>query len=154
MEIFMEDLSIDIQRLVVIFERLAKAEWRKQPSFGVKNSEARTLLCIKDLSTVKNQAVTVSEISKKMNVTSPTITQIINHLNDNGYVKRSIDSKDKRYVDISLTEKGEKIVSKTTEYLNVLFSGLIDKLGMEQYSKLIVLLDQVCEYLDEPTDSL
>lgn len=150
----MEDLSIDIQRLVAIFERLAKAEWRKQPTLGVKNSEARTLLCIKDISSVKNQAVTVSEISKKMNVTSPTVTQIINHLNDNGYVNRSTDSKDKRYVDISLTEKGEKIITKTTDYLNVLFSGLIEKLGVEQYSKLIVLLDQVCEYLDETPDNI
>lgn len=145
----MEDLSLDIQKLITVFERLAKAQWRKQPTLSVKNSEARTLLCIKDLSIHNGEGVKVSEISKKMNVTSPTVTQIINHLDDGGYVTRITDEKDKRYVDIFLTDKGNQIVEQTTEYLNSIFHGMIEKLGMEQYALLLKLLEEVCEYLDE-----
>lgn len=141
--------SIDIQRLTETFERLAKTEWRKQPVLGVRSSETRVLLCIKNLSMEENVAITVSEISKRMQITSPTVTQLIKHLNENGYVERAVDLKDKRSVDITLTEKGEKIAQKASDYLNTLFSGLIKKLGDEQCSQLIFLLDQVCDYLNE-----
>lgn len=145
----LDGLNIDVQRLTGTFERLAKTEWRKQPVLGVRSSETRVLLCIKNLSMEANAAITVSEISKRMQVTSPTVTQIIKHLNKNGYVERAVDLKDKRSVDITLTEKGEKIVRKASDYLNVLFSGLIKKLGDDQCSNLIFLLDQVCDYLNE-----
>ncbi|MBP1924541.1 DNA-binding MarR family transcriptional regulator [Sedimentibacter acidaminivorans] len=145
----MEGSNIDIQGFAETLDRLAKAEWRKQPVLGVKRSEARILLCIKNLSLEGNEAITVSEISKRMHVTSPTVTQLIKNLNENGYVERAVDSNDKRFVDITLTDKGEKIVKKATDHLNVLFKGLVEKLGEEQCRKLIVLFEQVCEYLEE-----
>jgi DNA-binding MarR family transcriptional regulator len=148
-DVLYEESKIDIQKFIDTFERLAKAKWRNQPSLALKSSEVRTLLCIKSLSHEENHAVTVSEISKRMFVTSPTVTQIIKNLNENGYIKRLIDPKDKRFVDISLTDKGEEIVQKVTDYLNVLFSGLIEKLGEDNCGMLIELLDQVCKYLDE-----
>lgn len=58
-------------------------------------------------------------------------------------------SKDKRVVNIKLTDKGEKIVEKGTTYFVTLFTGLADKLGEEKSEILLELLKQVCEYLDE-----
>jgi len=141
--------SLDIQRLMSAFDRLAKAEWRKQPLLGIKNSEVRTLLCIKNLAREGDKAITVSEISHRMFVKSPTVTQIVNHLQKDGYIARTNDAKDKRFVYISLTEKGERIVQKVNNYLTILFSGLIEKLGQEQSENLMFLLDEVIDYLDE-----
>lgn len=142
-----ESANLDTNRLVETFERLAKAQWRKQPLVGIKNSEVRTLLCIKNLST-EGHVITVSEISKRMMVTSPTVTQIIKSLNENGYIHRSVDAKDKRFFDIELTVKGERIVQNVNGYLDELFKGLIEKLGKDQSELLVTLLDQVCDYLD------
>ena len=141
--------SVDILRLMSVFDRLAKAEWRKQPLLGIKNSEVRTLLCIKNLDREGDKAITVSEISHRMFVKSPTVTQIVNNLQKSGYVSRTIDAKDKRFVYISLTEKGEQIVRKVNDYLTILFSGLIEKLGQEQSENLMFLLDEVIDYLDQ-----
>ena len=141
--------SLDIQRLMSAFDRLAKAEWRKQPLLGIKNSEVRTLLCIKNLARDGDKAITVSEISHRMFVKSPTVTQIVNHLQKDGYIARTNDAKDKRFVYISLTEKGEQIVQKVNDYLTILFSGLIKKLGQEQSENLMFVLDEVIDYLDE-----
>jgi len=140
--------KVDIQQLLVVFERLAKAEWRKQPAVGLKNSEVRTLLCIKSLSQEEQTAVTVSEISKKMFVTSPTVTQIMKSLDTNGYVERRVDAHDKRVVAIMLTEKGKNTVQQVDEYMNTLFAGLVDELGEEQSETLLLLLNQVCNYLE------
>ncbi len=144
-----EKPNIDIRRFVETFEKLARAERRKQSLFGLKQSEARVLLCIEQLSYENKQIVTVSEISKKMLVTSPTVTELIKSLSNNGYIERSVDSQDKRVSDIKLTAKGEKIVQKLITYFTSLFSGLIEKIGVEQSETLLDLLDEVCLYLNE-----
>lgn len=141
--------NIDFRRFVDTFEYLSRVERHKQPLLGLKQSELRILLCIDYLSQQSQHVVTVSEISKKMFVTSPTVTELIKNLRIQGYILRSVDSHDKRVADIKLTEKGEKVVQKATKYFTNLFSGLIEKLGKEQSETLLNLLDQVCLYLDE-----
>lgn len=141
--------NIDFRRFVDTFEYLSRVERHKQPVLGLKQSELRILLCIDYLSQQSQHVVTVSEISKKMFVTSPTVTELIKNLRIQGYILRSVDSHDKRVADIKLTEKGEKVVQKATKYFTNLFSGLIEKLGKEQSETLLNLLDQVCLYLDE-----
>ncbi len=144
-----EQTGIDIRRFVETFEKLARAERRKQSLFGLKQSEVRVLLCIEQLSHENKQVITVSEISKKMFVTSPTVTELIKSLSANGYIERCVDPQDKRVSDIKLTAKGEKIVQKLVTYFTSLFSGLIEKIGVEQSETLLDLLDQVCLYLNE-----
>ncbi len=141
--------NVDIRRFLETFENLTRAERHKQPLLGLKQSEVRVLLCIDQLSHEGKEVVKVSEISRKMSVTSPTVTELIKSLCTKGYIERSIDSKDKRVSDIKLTDKGEKTVQKLTTYFNSLFSGLIEKLGIDQSKTLLDLLDQVCLYLNE-----
>ena len=141
--------NIDINRFVETFEKLTRAERRKQYLFGLKQSEARVLLCIEQLSRDSEQVIKVSEISRKMSVTSPTVTELIKNLSSKGYIERCVDSKDKRVSDIKLTEKGGKIVRKLTNYYTSLFSGLIERIGIEKSETLLDLLDQVCNYLNE-----
>lgn len=141
--------NVDIKRFVDTFERLARAERRKQPSLGLKKSEVRVLLCIEYLSHEDQCIVNVSQISRKLSVTSPTVTELVKSLSSKGYIERCVGSKDKRIVDIKLTDKGAKTVQKVTVYFESLFSGLINRLGKEQSDTLIELLDQVCLYLDE-----
>jgi DNA-binding MarR family transcriptional regulator len=141
--------DIDINRFVETFEKLTRAERRKQYLFGLKQSEARVLLCIEQLSRDSEMVVKVSEISRKMSVTSPTVTELIKNLSSKGYIERCVDSKDKRVSDIKLTDKGEKVVLKLTNYYTSLFSGLIERIGIENSETLLDLLDQVCNYLNE-----
>jgi DNA-binding MarR family transcriptional regulator len=136
-------------KLLDAFEQLSRSEWRKKPMLGIKGSEVRVLLCIDRLNHESHPLITVSEISRRLSVTSPSVTEFIKNLSSKGYVVRCVDSNDKRVVDIKLTDKGEKIVQKINNYFTALFSGLIERLGQEQSNILIELLDQVNEYLNE-----
>mgnify|MGYP000156244411 CR=1 FL=1 len=140
-----------VNRFVDTFENLARTERKIQPALGIKNSAVRVLLCIGSLSHDKQQVINVSQISNKLQVTSPTVTELIKNLSSKGYIERCTDAKDKRVVDIKLTSKGEKFVQKVLSYYDTLFSGLIERLGEEQSEKLVELLDQVCLYLNETT---
>ena len=142
-------MTSTLHKFVDTFENLARAERLKQPIFGIKNSEVRVLLCIGSLSHDSQQVINISKISNKLGVTSPTVTELIKSLSSKGYIERCADARDKRVVDIKLTDKGEKFVQKVTTYYDSLFSGLIERLGEEQSEKLIELLDQVYLYLNE-----
>jgi DNA-binding MarR family transcriptional regulator len=58
----------------------------------------------------KTQNMTFSELSEILNITKPSVTEIINKLTKLGCVYREQSSSDKRVFYIKLTEKGKKIV--------------------------------------------
>jgi DNA-binding MarR family transcriptional regulator len=142
------EASDEVRRLLATFQKFAKAEWSKHSILGIKPSEIRVLLCIKDISKEGKQRVTVSEISKKLFITSPSVTQIIKSLSTIGYIERSVDTKDRRIADIKLTNTGEQIVQKAREFIITNYSGLLEALGKEKSETLITLLDQVYVYFE------
>lgn len=141
--------NIDIKRFIDTFENLARLERRNQTLMGIKKSEARVLLCIEHLSREKDYRVSVSNISKTLSITSPTTTELVKNLTDKGYIERYVNENDKRFVEIILTDSGKKILHDINEYFDVLFSGLIEKLGKQQSELLIELLNEVNIYFNE-----
>lgn len=91
---------------------------------------------------------TVTEISKLLQVTSPTVTQMINSLIASGHVVRTSDNTDRRITEITLTDSGEEIAQKAIDRFISMFKGMIDHLGKEQSDQLVVMLNQVFDYLD------
>ena len=116
---------------------------------GVKKSEARILLCIDVLSKKNECTVNISQISKKLLITPPSATEFVKNLINKGYLEKHINPNDKRSISISLTDNGQKLVDSLTQYFNSLFSGIIEKLGVEQSNLLIELLDKVNIYFSE-----
>ena len=51
----------------------------------------------------------LSDIGRQMNISSPTVTGIVDRLEKVGYVKRSPDKDDRRVTNIMATQKGEKL---------------------------------------------
>lgn len=141
-----DDKYDSVNKLIEVFQRFGKADWRKKTMWGVKASEIRVMLCIKENNLLDANGTTVSFISKKLQVTSPTVTQMINSLLAGDFVIRTNDSKDRRIAYITLTEKGEKFAQKFADFYHAYFKGLIDHLGQEQSETLILLLDQVFQY--------
>jgi DNA-binding MarR family transcriptional regulator len=93
--------------------------------------------------------IKVSEISKQLQVTSPTITQLLKGLEANGFVERRIDPNDRRAVGIILTEKGEMVTKQAADTFFTTLQGLIEFLGEEQSDELAELLSKVFRYFNE-----
>lgn len=141
--------NIDIRKFIDTFEALARTERHNQNIMGIKKSEARVLLCIEFLSKEKECKVNISEISKNLSITSPSTTEFVKNLTNKGYIERHVNQNDKRVIEITLTNEGEKIVQDLKKYFNTLFSGIIERLGIEQSNLLIELLDKVNIYFNE-----
>jgi DNA-binding MarR family transcriptional regulator len=116
---------------------------------GCKPSEIGVLLTISRGTKDGAHAMKVSEISKVMHVTSPTITQLLKGLEANRLVERHTDPADRRVVGIALTEQGEYVARRAEEIFLRTFQGLADYLGVEQSDQLASLLFKAVRYFQE-----
>jgi DNA-binding MarR family transcriptional regulator len=91
----------------------------------------------------------VSEISKQLGVTSPTITQLLKGLEAHGLIERHIDTIDRRAVGIKLTAKGVMVAQQASDAFFASIKGLVEYLGEEQSDQLAELLSKVFRYFSE-----
>lgn len=147
----------NVSELIAVFQRFARADWRKKTMWdGLKASEIRMLVSIKQNNDKGWAATTVTEISKILEVTSPTVTQMLNRLIAEGCAIRTADQTDRRITEITLTEKGDRLATKAIDRFHSIFKGIIDELGKEQSDQLILMLNQVFQFLEyaNKTDDL
>ena len=137
------------QKLLQSLMQFGKAEWHQRSIAGCKPSEIRVLFCIKKGVKPDTLEIKVSEISKMLHVTSPTITQLLKGLEANGLIERHIDPTDRRAVGITLTEKGDMITRQAADAFTASINGLIEYLGEEQSNQLAELLSHVSRYYNE-----
>lgn len=137
------------RKLMDAFSQFHRLKWRKSPVAGLKLSEVGVLLNIKKTLKPDSPGVKVSDISSALQVAAPTITQLINSLEADGFVERSMDKEDRRAVRVNLTAKGEDVIGKATEAFYTSFNGLVEYLGEAKSAELAELLSQVFVYFNE-----
>ncbi|MBI4976952.1 MAG: MarR family transcriptional regulator [Spirochaetes bacterium] len=88
----------------------------------------------------KNDSIAVGEIAAYAQVKMPTITAIINKLENLGYAKRTHAKDDRRKVFVSISDKGQKIMAshgdKTARYLERILADFT-KPEREKIAKLL-----------------
>lgn len=137
------------EKLMRSFMQFHKAGWHEHSVAGCTPSEIKVMFCVYKGMKQNNSIITVSEISKILRVTSPTVTQILKKLESNGFVERHADDIDRRVVRITLTDKGQDVAQKAREEFRASLDGLIDYLGEEQCIQLADLLSKVYQYYHE-----
>ncbi|WP_236031566.1 MarR family winged helix-turn-helix transcriptional regulator [Ktedonospora formicarum] len=135
-----------LMRAMMHFRRLS---WYPQTIAGLKPSEIRVLICVKRRTAAESSELKVSEISKMLQVTSPTVTQLLKSLEAHDLIERHIDTFDRRAVGVRLTEKGERVAQEAHEAFTSSIKGLIEYLGEEQSDQLAELLTRVSYYFSE-----
>ena len=133
-------------RALTQFKRLG---WHQQAIAGCTPSEIRVLFCIRGDPHLRMSHMTVSEISKHLHVTSPSITQLLKSLEARGLIERHMDTSDRRVIVVTLTEQGEQVTDQARGAFSATMKGLIDYLGEEQSNQLADLLFKVFHYFAE-----
>ncbi|PSR37251.1 MAG: MarR family transcriptional regulator [Sulfobacillus thermosulfidooxidans] len=137
------------QQLFEAFMRVRKLNWLNWHGTGPRPSDARALFCIKKDSPGDGSGIPVSAISTQLRVSTPTVTQLINEMEERGLVERHIDQEDRRVIRVRLTSHGEEAYIQARQAVSDAFDGLIDYLGPEQSTTLAHLLGQVLAYYHE-----
>lgn len=142
------------QRLFLALTLFKRLSGHQHSIEGCKPSEIRVLFCIRRNKSLPGAEMKVSEISKQLHVTSPTITQLLNGLEANGLIERNIDAIDRRVVGVTLTEKGEQVAQRASDAFFGAMHELVEYLGEDQSKQLIDLLYKVFRYFDEKETNL
>lgn len=67
-----------------------------------------------------NKVLPAGELAKRIGVSSSRLTRILDGLVGKGFVRREVDKKDRRVVDVMLTAGGEKVKAELrTIYLHI-----------------------------------
>jgi DNA-binding MarR family transcriptional regulator len=139
-----QDLEL-AARLRLTVMRLAR-RLRQQAEEGATPSMLSALSTLERLGPLP-----LSELAQIERVRPPSITKVAARLEEEGYVKRSGDSNDRRVSRVALTSKGKRLIeqnrSRKTAYLA---RGLKD-VGAEESQALTTALD-VLERLLKETD--
>ncbi|GAC1400368.1 MAG: hypothetical protein NVSMB49_12490 [Ktedonobacteraceae bacterium] len=141
------------ERLLHALGQFKRAKWHEQAIGGCKPSELRVLFCIRNGAT-PDTPMKISEISKQLHVTSPTITQLLKGLEANRLIERHSDPEDRRSIGITLTEKGSAVAQRASDAFSESLHGLVTYLGEEQSNQFANLLIKVFHYYSERANTL
>jgi DNA-binding MarR family transcriptional regulator len=144
--------SAAADRLAAVFMSFRKAMRPPRTVAGRTPGEVHTLMVIHHASQhcpPDAPGLSVSEVSKVMRVTSPSITQMVNVLEGDGLVVRAADPADRRAIRLSLTPSGLVVARQAEEEYHEMYRGLAEYLGEEQSDQLATLLARVRQYFTE-----
>lgn len=81
--------------------------------------------------------LTLNELAELINLDKSTASRTINNLVNEGFVERIIDSTDRRFIKIKLTEKGIKIFNAIDEGLETYFRNILGDIPSEKQKQVI-----------------
>ncbi len=130
---------------------------KKLESLNLTVPQATTLNYLEEIQSVSIEAlnkisqpffgdengVSFHELSKQLNMTSPTLTGIVDRLEKNGMVSRSPNPQDRRSILISLTKKGLGIVPKIRKAVSEANQTFLNSLSNEEELMLRGLLNRL-----------
>ncbi|ETT54299.1 MULTISPECIES: MarR family transcriptional regulator [unclassified Paenibacillus] len=107
------------------------------------------LICIARASHTSDLGLKVSEISRFLGLTPPTVTQLINSLEAKQMVERQADPSDRRVVRIKLTEQGKIITRRARDHMDATLHRMVEYLGEEESDQLAELLLKVYAFMED-----
>jgi DNA-binding MarR family transcriptional regulator len=137
------------QKLLQALMQFRRLGWHQQNIEGCTPGEIRALFCIQKCTNSDLVTVKVSDISKHLHVTSPTVTQLLRGLETHGLIERHSDEQDRRTVGVCLTPKGEAVAQEAHDAFTHAMHGLIAYLGEAQSEQLADLLSKVHTYFQQ-----
>lgn len=93
--------------------------------------------------------VKASELSDILELSRPSITRILNELEQREYIKREIDRNDRRSVSIELTDSGREALEQANKRILDVAERLVISLGDSDTDKLIELIKKLTETYKE-----
>lgn len=135
-------------RLIKAFFKFSRTRWHNAPASGLSQVETDILENIMRANR-RGNSPRVSDIGMMLRVSTPTVTQHLYNLEDQGYVLKTHSKEDKRSVELSLTDKGAEALKSHIVKLEEDFSEFIGQIGPEAADDMIDLLMKAHEFFDK-----
>ena len=89
--------------------------------------------------------ISLNELALLLNLDNSTMSRTVNNLVQQDLAEREIDSKDRRFVSIKLTEKGNEVFLGIEEEMTVYFNKVFTDIPKEKRNQVIESLELLLE---------
>jgi DNA-binding MarR family transcriptional regulator len=127
-----------------LLQNCQEKEVRLAESYNLTQSEFR---CLRNFVTEKvynNKAV-----AEKMNLSPSRLTRVIDALVSKGFLKRKIDSDDRRNMIITLTAKGEAITKKLNDAYIQIHQEILNGIDQKQHKPVVSAMEHLLIALED-----
>ncbi len=83
------------------------------------------------------KSISLIELSELLNLDSSTMSRTVNNLVNNGMAGLELDSNDRRYVTIKLTENGLKKFMRIEDNMNLYFTNIFESIPCEKQEQVL-----------------
>lgn len=128
--------------------RFKKVGFQFPPGSNLRMGELFVMRRIAENALNSDDNVYTADIQNGLHVTRPAISQMLNSLEDKGYICREIDERDRRRLIITLTSRGESILKAMKEYADRVIAETILRFGKDNTTQLISLLNRFADISD------
>lgn len=125
------EIAEKLSQLIPLFTKKFLRPFELQTKNITSPLQLHVMLILKE-----KELLTMSDISKEMDVSKQQMTPIINKLHDAGFVNREHDKIDKRSVNISLTRVGVDFIENLCNDINSIMKQKIVCLGQDDLQSL------------------
>ena len=139
-----ENVSFELARSIMKLFIMLKP--KKQPN-NTKPIETMIIMCVNRMRR-KEKYVTPSMVCNELGISKSNLTNMLNSLENKGFLKREFCPDDRRNISIILTPKAEEIHTHFHEEMDKKVNELSDYLGKEDTEKLIDLLGKALIYFE------
>ena len=87
------------------------------------------------------------EYVEQLHIPKSTLTSIVNRLEKNGYLKRVINTRDKRSFGLVLEQAGIEFAKTYADYQKMIGEKILKGLSEQEQEQLIVLLTKISSYM-------
>jgi DNA-binding MarR family transcriptional regulator len=105
------------------------------------------------LNVVPEEGMTLSELSRKLNLSPATLNETVNSLEERNFLKRTPDRSDARKVIISATQQGVDMQNSASREFHVFMSGLFARMSKTRRDGLLDGLEQMVKLSEPSPDS-
>ena len=130
------------EKIYHAMQKFKKLSMNTKSAGEIPRSEIMMLKMI-DIDTSKTKGVTISILSERLEISKSAVSQMVNVLEDKGYVERISTKSDRRIVYVRLTEVGEKGLKKSLQSLLKSLNQVFEKMGEKDTEILLGLLNKL-----------
>jgi DNA-binding MarR family transcriptional regulator len=95
------------------------------------------------------QTISLIDLAALLGLDKSTMSRTINNLVESNLVKREINSKNRRYISIQLTDKGTELFKSIEDSMHVYYSKIFNSIASDKREKVLEGLELLVEAIRE-----
>ncbi|MDI9484607.1 MAG: MarR family transcriptional regulator [Bacillota bacterium] len=143
----MADADLVIEFVATLHELRRYKGWYRGCSLPVRKNAVTLLMYLHHHLPEDSPGMQPSELGERLKLTRPTVTTLVNSLEEHSLVERISDEEDRRVVYVRPTSQGVALVQQAKEAFAKSIEEIMDHLGPEDGRELVRITRKVREFL-------